>query len=654
MDLKLSGTTLIDKCLEYGKEADQDYDKWLEKRKSNWEPLWNEWWRHFMNKFYEDQDAEGTKYQGEGQAGRSRIFIGITKNKVNSISNKVKDFLFAGQDPPFELQPTPESPMPQEIARERVKKMQKTIKDQLIEGDYEAQWTTAMLLCVIFGFVVGKGNIISRQETFFRPYLPLGGMVFKPLMEKFWKIFEKWGRFKQETIKKEIPQVEAWDPYLFVIDPKARTPQEGKGAFFDQFLGKHELSQLKKHPAYFPDLIDKVLEKDEPENNEYGGKLRDKDLGVGEGWEMPGYQVSEYWGLIKKEWFRELGMDIKTEDDSDFVEGSLTLANDGEAKHLIRLYENHQETPYRSRRPIFRAVYEEIPLAFYGRGAPESLTGEQKALNSTMRLFIDNKGYRANPPIFYDEDYGEDLPKCYALGEMYGFRGLNGQWDRVFKMMEFPDVGDSLISLIKILRDFSDEETVPKYSTGYGDEKTHRTLGGLSMIMGTANINIKSFAKYFDLQWIEPIIKFYYAFNMAYDPDESKKGDFFCKPTGVKSLMAKEVYLGKFLEFLRILGGSVITPLLQNDMELLLKLFGMLCEGMDLDQIKQLAEDRLEKMEMMKKNSGPVPGAGSKVINLPPGGPGGPLPAVPGGPPAAGPNRVKGMPQEGNLPIPTA
>lgn len=646
-ETELSREELLEVSLEIGKEIKEDcYTPWRDYRNQNYVESWNGWFRHFMNRFYGDHGETAVK--GEGKDGRSRIFLGLTKNKVCSIVNKSRDIYFSRSEVPLQLYPTPEQTIPEEQAKAAAEKMDKASKDQLIEMGYESEWTTALWLAVIFGTVIGKCNIVPYEQRRWQPFFAgFGGMlqpIIRGMYEKLTKAgmnlkkFTRWEEV-QEIIK--MPHIEAWDIYQFIIDPKAKGPQEGKGLFFDEFLDEHGTALQKRNGAFFEEVLDEILADAPPKQNDYAGKKRDRDLTGKDAYDTGGYLFSEYWGLLKKEYFEKLKIEIEDDSPSDWVEGSITLAQAKDKTYCARIYENTIKGPYRGRRPCLRCVYEEVPLAFYGRGAPEDLFGEQKGINSGIRLVMDNKFTRGQPPIFMDRDYVDEIPKQYHFGEVYEVEGVQGQWERAFKVVEFPDLGESIFSLLNYLKASADEATVPAWSAGYGEQAKHRTLGGLSILFGSANVHIKAFLMNYDAQWVEPAGKFLYHFNMAYHQDESIKGDFECRALGVRSFMAKEVYLSKFLEFMRIMGSSIVTPLLQGDAEMLYTLFVQLCEGMEFDKIKEMAERRVEKIRLAQAAGGITGGR--------------PTPPAPDGrsPPPLPPD-IKGMPQEGDKPIPAA
>jgi len=76
----------------------------------------------------------------------------------------------------------------------------------------------------------------------------------------------------------------------------------------------------------------------------------------------------------------------------------------------------------------------------------------------------------------------------------------------------------------------------------------------MSMLMGAANIALKSTIKNIDDFLIEPMIETLFHFNMEFGTNEKSKGDLRIVARGSTSLVQKEIQSQRLLQFLSIVG----------------------------------------------------------------------------------------------------
>jgi hypothetical protein len=85
------------------------------------------------------------------------------------------------------------------------------------------------------------------------------------------------------------------------------------------------------------------------------------------------------------------------------------------------------------------------------------------------------------------------------------------------------------------------ESTVPSYMHGETDRGVGRTVGGLSMLMSTAQTSLKDQLTVLDDELIEPVINAMYHWNMQFSDREDIRGDFNVSIQGTGSMVAREV-----------------------------------------------------------------------------------------------------------------
>ena len=130
-------------------------------------------------------------------------------------------------------------------------------------------------------------------------------------------------------------------------------------------------------------------------------------------------------------------------------------------------------------------------------------------------------------------------------------------------------------------RQLADEETgIPSISHGQtGVTGTGRTAAGLSMIMGSAGLSIKTVVKNIDDYLLKPLGESFFQWNMQFhEGDLDIEGDLEVKATGTNSLMQKEVRSQRLTMFLQTAQSPAIAPFVKIS-----KLVSELAYSLDLD-----------------------------------------------------------------------
>ena len=98
------------------------------------------------------------------------------------------------------------------------------------------------------------------------------------------------------------------------------------------------------------------------------------------------------------------------------------------------------------------------------------------------------------------------------------------------------------------------------------------------MLMGAANVALKSTIKNLDDFLVRPMIESLFHFNMQYGTNEKSKGDLKVIARGSTALIQKEVQSQRLLQFMSLL-GSPEDQMLVNRPQLLKQI----AESMDID-----------------------------------------------------------------------
>lgn len=605
---------------------------------------------------------------------KSRVFIKITKTKVQAAVAQIVDVLFAGNKFPIGVEPPkvpvgvdgtvnidpqapPEAPQPSlksnpqmaphiaklfgpkkkalegleeklksgtgltpasitfEPAKEAAQKMEQKIQDQLSEaGAYKSLRSLVSELCML-GTGIYKGPFAVEKE------------------------YPKWDESgKYAPTKVTIPVVEhvsVWDAYP---DADARSMEE-----CEHFIQRHRLSRsalraLKKRQMFRGKNIEKVIEMGpnytplwfEPD------LMEDSNATTHERWE-----VLEYWGMMDAEIAKESGIKVPRQF-ANFDEFQINAWICGD--EVLRLVIN----PFKPQRIPFHAVpYELNPYSFFGIGVAENMMDTQLLMNGTMRMAIDNAVLSGNVIFEINEDAlvpGQD--KSIYPGRIFYKQGLGDK--KAIESVKYDNTTQENMMLFDKARQLADEATgMPSFAHGMsGIQSTGKTAAGMSMLMGAAAQNIKAVVRNIDDYLLTPLGRDLFAFNMQFNFDKDYIGDVVVVAKGTESLMRNEVRSQRILQLSEFAANNpMIAPMVKWDYILREYITSLeLDEDLAVNDPRQAALQAIH-MSMLQQTMQPP---------APPGGGGAPAEAAQqqkaaSGPiPGASPPSIKDPTQNGN------
>ena len=120
--------------------------------------------------------------------------------------------------------------------------------------------------------------------------------------------------------------------------------------------------------------------------------------------------------------------------------------------------------------------------------------------------------------------------------------------------------------MYQIARQLADEETgIPSIMHGQtGVTGTGRTASGLSMLMGSAGLAMKTVIKNIDDYLLKPMGEAYFQWNMQFNESaEDIEGDLEIKPRGVAAVMQKEVRSQRLTALLQTVANPMLAPFIK-------------------------------------------------------------------------------------------
>ena len=222
--------------------------------------------------------------------------------------------------------------------------------------------------------------------------------------------------------------------------------------------------------------------------------------------------------------------------------------------------------PFTPARIPYQAFPFEInPYQIWGVGVAENMEDAQMLMNGHVRMAIDNLALAGN--LVFDVDEASLVPgQNMDIFPGKIFRRQSGVTGTAINGLKFPNTAGENIQMYQISRQLADEETgIPSIMHGQtGVTGTGRTAAGLSMLMGSAGLSMKTVIKNIDDHLLKPIGEAYFQWNMQFNEQvEQIKGDLEIKPRGVAAVMQKEVRTQRLTSLLQTVANPMLAPFIK-------------------------------------------------------------------------------------------
>jgi len=545
------------------------------------------------------------------KAHRSTVFIGMTRQKTNAAEARVADILLPTDDRNWGIQPTPDPEIMgmtkkndpaadprtgqqlvdlktgqqlrvrdvaravMQMAREKAEAMQREIEDQLVECDYNGELRKVIHHAAVLGTGVVKGPIVeSRVRKAWQPRVDASG--------------------QQVHV---IEMVKELKPASFSIDPRNVWPDpacgdnihNGKGIYERQQMTSKQIRELAKQPGYMREQLRKVLEEG-PKKSATFQELKDEDQ---RDIARDTYEVWEYWGEIEPEDLRAAGVQVGAEEDIlKATSACVVFVNNTVVKAYLNPLEDGQL-------PYDFYVWEKVANSVWGYGIPYLMRAQQKVLNAAWRQMMDNAGVSSGPQIVVKPGTITPADKQWQLSARKIWYATDDVDDvrKAFTTFEFNSHQEELANIIKMATELGDQETgVPTIMQGEKGAAPD-TVGGMQMLMNSANVVLRRLVKQFDDMVTKPHIRRYYDYNMMYSEDEEIKGDFQIDARGSSALLIRDIQNQAFLNLLAAGANPVYGMYLDTE-----KLFKKALQAQHVDPADVFkSEEEIEQIKEQQK-----------------------------------------------------
>jgi hypothetical protein len=350
----------------------------------------------------------------------------------------------------------------------------------------------------------------------------------------------------------EIQPVSCWD---FFPDPSATNIDDAEYVIQRHRMNRQQLRSLISLPFFYKEAIEECLAKGSNyEEKYYENTIRDEDTEPA--YVDNRYEVLEYWGVLDAKFAREIGMDIPNDlSELDQVQINAWVCGN----HVLRCVLN----PFTPARIPYQVIpYEVHPYQVWGVGVAENMEDAQMLMNGHVRMAIDNLALAGN--LVFDVDEASLVPgQNMDIFPGKIFRRQSGVTGTAINGLKFPSTANENIQMYQISRQLADEETgIPSIMHGQtGVTGTGRTASGLSMLLGSASLSLKTVIKNIDDYLLKPLGEAYFQWNMQFNDDAPDiEGDLEIKPRGTSAVMQKEVRTQRLTTLLQTAINPTLAP----------------------------------------------------------------------------------------------
>lgn len=484
----------------------------------------------------------------------SKAFLKKTRVKVESVDARMMDLLFpANRERNYSIKATPEPSIPAPVeqklfamlsevtgqrpdkdtlkkavkaaADQAAAKMETRIDDQLAESKYRDVARNVLHSGNLYGTGILKGPLVQRKVR----------------VSYVWD--DKEGRFLQTSQSFTTPFLAAVAVWRWYPDMAVTGLEDARFAWEHHRLSKSDMASLAERKTFRANLIRAHILSN-PDGavtpRAYEQDLRSIGDQKATSWQTNTgqYDVFERWGWLDAEKLKACGVEVPDDRVHESFFANLWVLPGGEViKAVLAPIEG-------VRWPYYLYYLDKDETSIFGEGLASIMRGDQGMINAAVRMLLDNSAVTSGDmfevfvPAF---PASADLTSIYP-GKVFPRTGGDFQYPAV-RPISGHNHANELLPILQLFDTNADETTaIPKFT--YGDNPRNGaagTMGGLSMLLGQANIALKDFVISWDEGITKPFMRAIYHWNMKFSADNAIKGDFDVVALGASSLVAKEV-----------------------------------------------------------------------------------------------------------------
>lgn len=519
--------------------------------------------------------ASANRDRDEKVLQRATLHVHLTRAKTNAAAARVSDMLFPSDDRNWSCQPTPVPmlakavrehmdtpyvvpgtqradgtggmtlPHPQtgqpltlgqlaqdalNTANEKCEGMIKEIDDCLTECGYNYEGRKVIANAARLGVGIMKGPmVVNRIHRKWVKAVGTRGEAYR----------------RMEAVSETKPMSVSVDPWNFYPDPGCGDNiQNGEYIWERDYASTRRLKALARIPGYLAEQIQQCLAEGPQHATEwssYDSMRRASQLNnVTTQFENSRFELWSYVGTVSTDDLIACGMSSFPADDrtgevlKDYM-AVVVMCN----SHVIYADVVPQDTgdfPY----DVF--VWEPVENSWAGVGIPYLMRYSQRTVNAAWRAMLDNMACSYGPQIIMKDGVVRPYDgKWEIVGRKLWLADEDCEdVQKAFWQFEFDSNQEPLEAIINLAMKFADEETsMPQIAQGEQGTAPD-TVGGMTLLMNSANVVLRRLVRQFDDQVTRPHITRYYDWMMQYSENDDIKGDFSVDARGSTYLLMRD------------------------------------------------------------------------------------------------------------------
>lgn len=491
------------------------------------------------------------------QNGRSSAYPMITRAKIIGAKARLMEMLFPSTDKNYAIEPSPVPDIPEYelnriiqgvvqlaqtinvevtsemiekevniFAKERARRLEKEVADQLRENGYEFIARQILDSALIYGTGVLYGPYVETKKK-----------------RRWVQGFD--GQWQAVTKDAFVPYFETDTIWNFYPDLSSKSWESYEGFFRRHIMSRSMVQELGERDDFYTEEISKFLEMNFQGNfipewfevemsdmaSEQSKPSKDERK----------YQLYEWWGEISGHELEQAGIKVdKVQRTQTFIYNAWLIDD-----CIIKC--DFDDT-YKSIKMCHTFEYEKDDSSILGFGVPHIMRHSQKATCSAMRMLLDNASVSTGMMLEVNrslliQGYQSEHIKPFTVFERDDDTPNTAGYPAVREVKADGHINE-LMGIVTFLKGLADEETaLPAYSVGdinRGGSEALRTSSGMSQLMGAANVVIRDIVRNFDkftFSFMTSLINWNHEFN----DNPNIKGDYVVVPRGSTSLVAKEL-----------------------------------------------------------------------------------------------------------------
>jgi hypothetical protein len=513
---------------------------------------------------------------------RSKAFIRETRTKIRTLDARLMDLLFpANGEKNWGIEETPVPTIPPQVKEVLIKNIQATLVENgeqraptedeylIAEKEYvklttnnmeneihdqlsEIKYRDSIKNCVHSGHLYGtgwlKGPLVDQAEVTSWQYAT-------SVDQQTQQSIGQWQLVKRYESRPYAEFKPIWDVYP---DMSVVNLSDCRYVIERHIMPKHKVRMLALRPDFLGAQITEYLTANI--NGNFSSASFENELyslddnSTVDRTASGNYELIEYWGYVSSDELVNFDQETYAQmlgNQVTDIPVNIWLLGDRVIKVAIDPLKGITI-------PYYIYYFDKDETSIYGEGVASVIRHPQALTNASIRALIDNAAHCAGPQYEVNMDLLEDGEDPSDIGafKVWLRRGRDAdiagkEAIRIKQLVSYTPEFTNMYSLFSRITD--EVATIPRYMQG--DARVSgaaRTQGGLSMLIGQANIGLSDLVKTFDEGITKPFVSNMYHWNMVFNLKESIKGDMKIVARGSTALIAKEVRAQQIQMFLQM------------------------------------------------------------------------------------------------------